>query len=152
MATTKPRQRNDFTEAVSSSRPPPSAHQRAALPLRPFWAIATACQFGCNDGGVSSPLLATGQAWSRTFDKPGTYRYICALHPEMTGIVVVTDAPAGTASGPTTATARVTTASTLHAADGGGQIGWQIGMLMGIALALIGSLGIGLPLVLGLRR
>ncbi len=37
----------------------------------------------------SSPGLETGETFSHTFDKPGTYQYFCALHPRMTGTVVV---------------------------------------------------------------
>ncbi len=33
--------------------------------------------------------LDTGDAFSMVFDKPGTYRYFCGLHPHMQGIVVV---------------------------------------------------------------
>jgi plastocyanin len=29
----------------------------------------------------------------RTFDQPGTYDYVCGLHPQMTGRVVVTATP-----------------------------------------------------------
>jgi amicyanin len=34
--------------------------------------------------------LDTGESYSYTFDKPGTYKYYCTLHPFMTGVVVVT--------------------------------------------------------------
>lgn len=37
-----------------------------------------------------SGALDTGDAFSWVFDKPGTYRYFCALHPHMQGTVVVT--------------------------------------------------------------
>ena len=36
-----------------------------------------------------SAVLDTDDAYSRVFDKPGTYTYFCALHPHMTGVVVV---------------------------------------------------------------
>ena len=36
-----------------------------------------------------SPPLDTGESYSRSFDKPGTYRYFCSLHPHMQGTVVV---------------------------------------------------------------
>jgi plastocyanin len=36
-----------------------------------------------------SPALDTGDSYSFTFDKPGTYRYFCSLHPHMQGVVVV---------------------------------------------------------------
>ena len=34
--------------------------------------------------------MATKGTFSHTFDQPGEYRYICALHPGMKGTVVVT--------------------------------------------------------------
>lgn len=38
--------------------------------------------------GIDSPIFNTG-TWSHTFDVPGTYRYLCPLHPEMHGTVTV---------------------------------------------------------------
>jgi Icc protein len=36
-----------------------------------------------------SPILDTDQQFSHRFDAPGAYKYFCALHPKMTGRVVV---------------------------------------------------------------
>jgi plastocyanin len=36
-----------------------------------------------------SGALDTDDSFSFTFDKPGTYRYFCSIHPHMTGAVVV---------------------------------------------------------------
>lgn len=36
-----------------------------------------------------SPPLDTGDSFAFTFDKPGTYRYFCTIHPRMRGTVVV---------------------------------------------------------------
>ena len=41
------------------------------------------------DGSFDSGTMARGATFERTFDSPGEYRYICALHPGMTGRVVV---------------------------------------------------------------
>ena len=41
------------------------------------------------DGGFKSPALDTGDTYQFKFDKKGEYRYFCALHPKMTGRVVV---------------------------------------------------------------
>jgi plastocyanin len=39
-----------------------------------------------------SSALDTGDAFSYTFTKPGTYKYFCTLHPQMVGSVTVTAA------------------------------------------------------------
>jgi plastocyanin len=36
-----------------------------------------------------SPSLDQGETFSYTFDQPGRYPYICGLHPDMTGTVIV---------------------------------------------------------------
>lgn len=41
-------------------------------------------------GGFDSGTVAAKGTFSHTFDQPGEYRYICALHPGMKGTVVVT--------------------------------------------------------------
>ena len=38
--------------------------------------------------GIDSPIFNSGQ-WSHTFTVPGTYRYLCPLHPDMHGTVTV---------------------------------------------------------------
>ncbi len=38
---------------------------------------------------LRSPPLDTGDSFAFTFDKPGTYRYFCSLHPHMQGVIVV---------------------------------------------------------------
>ncbi len=40
------------------------------------------------DDGSSSARQRNG-TWQRAFDRPGTYNYVCTLHPNMTGRVVV---------------------------------------------------------------
>jgi amicyanin len=42
------------------------------------------------DGSFHSSSLDTKGTYSFTFTKPGTYDYICSIHPFMTGTVVVT--------------------------------------------------------------
>jgi YVTN family beta-propeller protein len=41
------------------------------------------------DGARGVDPLLPGASFSRTFDKPGTYDYICSVHPYMSGRVVV---------------------------------------------------------------
>ena len=40
-------------------------------------------------GGFDSGSLAAGATFTARFDRPGSYRYVCALHPAMRGVVVV---------------------------------------------------------------
>jgi plastocyanin len=40
-------------------------------------------------GGFDSGTMAASATFTQTFDRPGEYRYICALHPGMKGAVVV---------------------------------------------------------------
>ena len=43
------------------------------------------------DGGMmfKSPALDTDDKFSFTFDKSGTYKYFCSIHPHMVGTIVV---------------------------------------------------------------
>jgi amicyanin len=41
------------------------------------------------DGDLASPTLYQNSQFSFTFDEPGTYDYICSLHPNMTGRITV---------------------------------------------------------------
>lgn len=42
-----------------------------------------------NPKWLSSPPLDTGEAFAFRFDKPGTYRYFCSIHPHMQGTIIV---------------------------------------------------------------
>lgn len=42
-----------------------------------------------DDGANGTDLLLPGATFSRRFDQPGTYDYHCAVHPYMTGRVIV---------------------------------------------------------------
>jgi plastocyanin len=41
------------------------------------------------EGLPESERMMGGEAWERTFTKPGTYRYVCGPHPEMRGTIEV---------------------------------------------------------------
>jgi plastocyanin len=41
------------------------------------------------DGSFQSPPLAKDQAWTHTFEQPGTYAYHIKEHPGANGLVVV---------------------------------------------------------------
>ena len=38
---------------------------------------------------LDSPTLDTDESFAHVFSKPGTYEYYCAVHPKMTGRVIV---------------------------------------------------------------
>jgi plastocyanin len=43
-----------------------------------------------SEGGLfRSAALDTNESFSFRFDKPGTYRYTCTIHPRMVGTIVV---------------------------------------------------------------
>ncbi len=41
------------------------------------------------DGGVDSGRFNNGESYTRTFDRPGEYPYICTIHPSMEASVTV---------------------------------------------------------------
>ncbi|TWP52939.1 copper-binding protein [Lentzea tibetensis] len=40
-------------------------------------------------GTFRSPMLETGQSWSYTFTQPGTFDYVCSIHPDMRARITV---------------------------------------------------------------
>jgi plastocyanin len=42
-----------------------------------------------DNGLFRSAALDTNQSFSFRFDKPGTYRYACSIHPRMVGTIIV---------------------------------------------------------------
>ena len=71
-------------------------------------------------GAFDTGTLAMGQSGSHTFTQAGTYPYFCAIHPQMTGTVVVEAAAMAaptTAAGPSTAPARPTAQPATQAAQ-----------------------------------
>lgn len=61
-------------------------------------------------GELASGQLAGGASYQKTFTTPGTFAYHCDIHPSMTGVVIVTAAPAETATPAATPTATPTPA------------------------------------------
>jgi amicyanin len=59
----------------------------------PHTVTATKTQF-------KSKVLDTEEKFSFTFTTPGTYEYFCALHPHMTGTIVVEAATTGSGAPP----------------------------------------------------
>src|ERR671930_756127 len=50
-------------------------------------------QVVANNGAFASPTIGAGRSWTHTFNTAGTYRYHDALHPALTGKVVVSGPP-----------------------------------------------------------
>jgi plastocyanin len=50
-------------------------------------------QVVANNGSFASPSIAAGKTWTHTFNTAGTFRYHDALHPALTGKVVVSGPP-----------------------------------------------------------
>lgn len=46
-------------------------------------------EFTADTGIPTSPDMAQGDTYSFTFTEPGTYQYICGIHPQMRGTIVV---------------------------------------------------------------
>lgn len=53
------------------------------------WTFASRTEHNVVFDGLASPTQATG-TWSRSFDEPGSYPYVCSLHEGMDGRVEVT--------------------------------------------------------------
>jgi hypothetical protein len=107
------------------------------------------------DGAFDSGNMEAGQVFSFTFTEPGTYRYVCAYHSEMTATVIVeAAAPAegDAAPAPTAAAADSSPAPAMSHAAAVAQpdtaLPTQGGTALPIAPLLIGlgllTLGIGL--------
>jgi plastocyanin len=48
-----------------------------------------------SEGAFDSGILAEGATFSTTLDAPGSYAYFCAIHPEMTGTITVSEPEPG---------------------------------------------------------
>jgi plastocyanin len=51
------------------------------------------------DGSYDSGFLATGEEYRRQYEAAGVYEYLCAIHPQMVGTIVVGSSEAGGAGG-----------------------------------------------------
>jgi plastocyanin len=51
------------------------------------------------DGAFDSGELQPSEGFSWYFDQPGTYAYVCTLHPWMAGKIVVTSSPQSAVNG-----------------------------------------------------
>lgn len=55
-------------------------------------------------GSFDTGILKKGKSGSHTFTKAGTFSYVCSVHPNMKGTVVVSAAASNTGAAPSTAT------------------------------------------------
>lgn len=109
----KPHEKNDFVISLAKlagTFPPPVAAAKApkgdvaivGFTFAPAKASASAGRpltfvnrddsphwIAVQGGPQKTPVLLRGQSGSITFDKPGTYQYICGLHPTMKGVIEV---------------------------------------------------------------
>jgi amicyanin len=75
---------------------------------------------------IHSPMLSKGGSWSHTFTTPGTYGYVCTVHPNMTAQLIVQAAAAPTPTvhqHPTPAAAAPRPATTMPSSMHMGQSG-----------------------------
>jgi plastocyanin len=102
-----------------------------------------------NNGAFDSGTLQPGQSYSFVFDKPGTYAYHCAIHPDMTATVTVSGASGSasasasgsaspTASASSSPTASATTSPGTQLPSSGGSLVLVAGLaLVAFAIALV---------------
>ena len=113
-----------------------------------------------NGPGFAHLVTGAGQTWgsrdiqiqpnaeiSYRFDAPGLYPYACALHPGMSGAIVVGDAAAALAAGTTGAAVRLTdpepAAATTEAATTEAGSGPPIGTLAFVTAGTIAGIVVG---------
>ena len=56
-----------------------------------IWTNQDSVRHDINGDGIESSLLSKGETFSMTFNKAGTYNYICTPHPYMKGSVIVVE-------------------------------------------------------------
>ena len=56
-----------------------------------IWTNQDSVRHDVNGDGIESSLLSKGETFSMTFNKAGTYNYICTPHPYMKGSVIVVE-------------------------------------------------------------
>ena len=65
-----------------------------------------------SNGSFNTGILKKGQSASHTFTQPGTYAYVCQIHPFMHGTIVVLASTTSTSTSATTTPAATTPAAT----------------------------------------
>ena len=100
------------------------------------------------DGGsFSTPTLNNGQSASHTFSSPGTFSYICTIHPQMKGTIRVVSSSgsggsggsAGSSSSGTSESAAVASPDAAGTSSTLPMTGMAVGALALAGLALLAS-------------
>jgi plastocyanin len=97
-----------------------------------------------NDGSFKTPDLNNGQSASHTFSSPGTFSYICTIHPNMHGTVRVLSA-GGSGGGASSTSSGTSESSAVASPDAAGtsttlpMTGLAAGALALTGLALLAS-------------
>jgi plastocyanin len=102
-----------------------------------------------SDGSFDTGTLGRGQSGSHTFTRAGTFSYVCSIHPNMHGTVVVagssstSGSSAGSSTGSSSGSSSSTTGTTA-AATGSSlpSTGLQVGAVALLGLALLGAGGL----------
>ncbi len=71
-----------------------------------------------DDGSWDSGMLATGDTFGQTFETPGRFAYLCAIHPDMTGTVEVIAEAGAPVAAPSAAVAALASSPPGPAAGG----------------------------------
>lgn len=101
-----------------------------------------------DDGSWDTGSISNGASGTVTFSTAGTFPYHCAIHPEMTGTVIVQAAASGGGGGGTGATSPPTdTLASVSAAQGstGAPSGW-------LAVALVVAAGWAIGFAVARKR
>jgi plastocyanin len=105
-----------------------------------------------DDGTWDSGTLQPGESFSFTFDEPGTYSYLCEIHPEMTGTVDVSGGDEATTASPeSTAMSPTASPTASPAATASPKLPPTGGVSMPL-LAAIALLGFGVLALVAMRR
>jgi len=65
-----------------------------------------------SNGSFNTGILKKGQSASHTFTQPGTFAYVCQIHPFMHGTIIVLASTTSTTTSPASATPTTTDAAT----------------------------------------